>query len=184
MGGHITAHYGTSPDYRPLADSYIRQDDAVRTDKYVIFNNNFSVTGQSSGSRIKVRNYRRSESDRAVVPNCYVRGMYFIDVNKLADPDIASDHNSAPPLQPRSEGLSSWSYKGYPTSEPSEQNWQNQRLCHLDFDIRNTRDRTCLLHSTHRSAARFRSTFSWVTAAAENSGMFDFFDTTYCSQLR
>jgi len=57
--------------------------------------------------------------------------MYFIDVNELADPDVVSDHNSAQPLQPRSQTESSWSQKSYPTRNPTEQKWQNQRLLPL-----------------------------------------------------
>lgn len=91
---HIAAHHGTSPDHRPFTNSHVRQDDTVWPNKDVLFNYNFSVAGWSSGSRVKVGDDRCSEADCAVVPDCYVRGMYFINVYKLANPDVASDRNS------------------------------------------------------------------------------------------
>ena len=91
----------------------------------------FPLLVRSSGSRVKVGDYRRSEADRAVVSDCYVRGMYFINVHKLANPDVVSDHNSAQPLQPRSQTASPRGHKSYPTRNPTEQKWQRQRLLPL-----------------------------------------------------
>lgn len=128
MRRHIAGHYSTCPDHRPFADSHIGQDDAVRANKDVLFNYNFSVACGSSGSRIKVCDYRRSEADRAIVSDCYFRRMYFINVHKLANPDVPSDHNSAQPVQPWSQTESSRCQKSYSTHKPIEQKWQNQRL--------------------------------------------------------
>jgi len=172
---HIAAHYGTSPDHRPFTDSHVRQDDTVRPNKDVIFNYNFSVACWSSRSRVKVGDYRRSEADRAVVSDCYDRGMYFINVHKLANPDVVSDHNSAQPLQPRSQTASPRGHKSYPTRNPTEQKWQRQRLQPLIL-VSETLELFSL--SSHRSADRFRSTFSRAAATAENFGMSDLFDTT------
>jgi hypothetical protein len=121
MRRHIAGHYGTRSDYSPFADPYIGQDDAVRPNKDVLFNDNFSVACGSSGSRVKVGDYRRSEADGAVISDRYVRRMYFINVHKLADPDIFSDHNSAQPVQPRPQTKSSRRQKSYSTRKPIEQ---------------------------------------------------------------
>jgi hypothetical protein len=51
--------------------------------------------------------------------------MYFINVDELANPHVASDHNAAQPLQPRSKTESPRSQKSYPTRKPTEQNWQH-----------------------------------------------------------
>jgi hypothetical protein len=128
MWRHIAGHYGTRPDHRPFADSHIGQDDAVRPNKDVLFNYNFSVACRSSGSRIKVSDDRRSEADGAVVSDGYFCRMYFINVHKLANPDILSDHNSAQPVQPRSQTESSRRQKSDSTHQPIQQKWQNQRL--------------------------------------------------------
>ena len=124
---HIATHHRTSPDHRPFTDSHIGQDDAVRPNKDVLFDHNFSVVRGSSGSRVKVGNYRCSEADCAVISDRYVRGMYFINVYKLANPHVTSDHNSAQPVQPRSQTESSRGHKSDPTREPTEQNWEPQR---------------------------------------------------------
>jgi len=125
---HIAAHHGTSPDHRPFADSHVGQDDTMRPDEDVLFNDHFSVAGWSSGSRVKVGDDRRSEADGAVVSDGYVRGMDFINVHKLANPDVASDRNSAQPLQPRSQTESPRSHKSYLSRKPTEQKWQRQRF--------------------------------------------------------
>src|SRR5208337_4854865 len=100
---HIAAHHGTGPDHRPFTNSHVRQDDTVRPDKDVLLNYNFSVACWSSGPRVKMGDYGCSEADCAVVPDCNVSGMYFIDIDKLANPDVFPDRNSAQPLQPRSQ---------------------------------------------------------------------------------
>src|SRR5580704_5383328 len=146
----------------------------MRTDKDVFFNYNLSVTYGPSRPRVKVGDYRRSDADRAVISNRYVRRMYFINVDKLANPDVASHHNSAQPLQPRSQTKPAGSQEGYPTRKPIEQKWQNQRLLPLIFVVETLQ--RCSI-SSYRSADRFRSTFSRATATAENSGMSNFFDT-------
>ena len=95
MRRHIAGHYCTRPDHRPFANPHIGQDDTMRPNEDVLFNYNFSVACGSSGSRVKVRNYRCSEADGAVVSDRYFRRMYFINIYKLANPDVFSDHNSA-----------------------------------------------------------------------------------------
>src|ERR1700733_7348425 len=115
MRRHIARHYGTCSDYRAFADSDIRQDDAVRPDKDVLFNYNFSIAGGSSGSRVKMGDYRCSEADRAIVSDRHFRRMYFINVHKLANPDVLSDHYSPQPVQPRSQTESSRRQKSYST---------------------------------------------------------------------
>jgi len=147
----------------------------MRTNENVVFNYNFSVARRPSRSRIKVGDYRRPEADRAVISNRYVRRMYFINVHKLANPDVASDHNSTQALQPRSQTKPTGSQESYPTRKPIEQNWQNQRLLPLIFVVETLERRSI---SSYRSPDRFRSTFSRAAATAENSGMSDFFDTT------
>jgi hypothetical protein len=130
---HIAAHYSTSSDHCTFTNSHVRQDHTVRPNENVPFNNNLSVTFWSSGPRVKVGDYRRSEADCTVVPDCYVRGMYFINVYKLANPDVISDHNSAEPLQPRSQPESPRGHKSYPARKPTNQQWQPQRLKPLDL---------------------------------------------------
>jgi len=98
---HIAAHYRSRPDHRSLADSYIRQDDTVRPDKNIVFNDNSTVASGSPGSRIEMRDDRRSEADCGIVPDSHFGRMYLIDINKLADPDVATDFYAAQPLQPR-----------------------------------------------------------------------------------
>jgi hypothetical protein len=124
---HIAAYYSTSSDHRSFTNSYVRQDHTVRSNEDVPFNNNLSVTFWSSGPRVKVGDYRRSEADCTVVPYGYVRGMYFINVYKLANPDVVSDRNSAEPLQPRSQTESPRGNKSYPARKPTKQQRQPQR---------------------------------------------------------
>src|SRR5437867_917964 len=50
-----------------LADSHVRQDQAVRTDEDVVFDNHFAVIGRALGARIEVSEDRRSNPDGAVV---------------------------------------------------------------------------------------------------------------------
>lgn len=68
----------------------------------VLFNYHFSIADWASGTRIKVRNDRCSETDCAVVTDRDVRGMHFIDVDKLADPYSLSDVCAAHAMQKRS----------------------------------------------------------------------------------
>jgi hypothetical protein len=127
MWRYIAADYRASPDHRPFPDHHIGQDDTVRPDKDVLFYDNFSVVYGSSGSRVEVRDYRGSEADRAVIADGHVARVYFVNVYKLPNPDIASDDNSADPLQPRTQTESPRGYKSDPTREPGEQKWQPQR---------------------------------------------------------
>jgi hypothetical protein len=92
----------------------------VWPDKYVLFNDNFPVADWSSGSRVKVGDDRCSEADGAVVPDGYIRGMYFINVNKLGNPDVSSDRNSTDSLQPRSQTESARGHKSDLTRKPTE----------------------------------------------------------------
>jgi hypothetical protein len=137
VGRHIATHNRTRPDDCTLADSDVGQDDTMRPNKDVLFNHNFSVVDSSSGSRIKVGDYRCSEADRAVISDRYVCRMYFIDVNKLANPNVFSNRNSAQPLEPRTQTESSRCQKSYPTCKPTEQKWQNQRLLPLMLELEN-----------------------------------------------
>jgi hypothetical protein len=123
---YIATHYGTRPNHCTFTDSHVRQDDTVWPNEGVLFNYDFSVACGSSGSGVEVGDDRRSEADYAVVPDCHIRGMYFINVYKLADPHVVSDHNSAEPLQPRSQTESPRGHKSYLTHKPAEQNWQPQ----------------------------------------------------------
>ena len=75
-----------------------------------------------------MRDDRCSKTDYAVIADCYVHGMYFIDVDKLANPDVLSDRNSAQPLQPRSHTKSPRRNKSNLTGKPTEQNWQSQTV--------------------------------------------------------
>ena len=75
-----------------------------------------------------MRDNRRSQSNYAVIPDGYIRGMYLIDVDKLADPDIFPDDNPAQPLQPWSHTGTSGSKKRDPAGESAEQYWQLQRF--------------------------------------------------------
>ena len=52
-----------------------------------------------------------------------VGGMYFVDVNKLANPDVFPDRHSAQPLQPRSHTKSARRHKSNLTGKPTKQNW-------------------------------------------------------------
>ncbi len=147
MRRHIAAHYGTSPDHCSFADSHVRQNDTVRPNKNVVLNYNFSVSCWSSGSRVKVRDYLSSEAYRAIISDGYIRGMYFINVHKLANPDVAPDRDSAQSLQPRSQTEPPRGHKSYPTRKPTEQKWQPQRslpffsiseileICHLSHSL-------------------------------------------------
>src|SRR5208283_3741042 len=82
------------------------------------------------------------EADCAVVPDAYVRGMYFINVHKLANPDVVPDRNSAQPLQPWSQAESPRGYESYPTRQPTEK-WQCQWLLPLITGIRNQYSKRC-----------------------------------------
>ena len=128
MRRHIAAHHGTRPDHCPLTDSHVRQDDTVRPNEHILLNHNRSIAGRSSGARVKVGDDRCSKADYAVIADCYVRGMYFVDVDKLANPDVLSDRNSAQPLQPRSHTKSPRRRKSNLTGKPTEQNWQFQTV--------------------------------------------------------
>src|SRR5580704_8949449 len=188
---HIAAHHSTSPDHCSFTDSHVGQDDTVGANEDVLFDDDFSIARWSSGSRVKVRDDRGSESDCAVVPDCYVRRMYLINVHKLSYPDVASNRNSAHPMQPRSQAESSRSYKGHPTRKPTEQNWQHQQPLPLFWypkrwrlDVRAPfftaapiafaryfhRQRSplktlaCLTCSTSRSAANCRKSLSRMSA--------------------
>src|ERR1700722_808720 len=124
VGRHIASHDATRADYRSFADSDVRQDDAMRPDKDIFFNDDLTIADWPSGARIKMRDDRGSETDRAVVPNGDVAGVQFIEVDKLADPDVFSDGNAAQPLQPGSRTESAWRHKSYLARESTEQNWQ------------------------------------------------------------
>ncbi len=50
-----------------------------------------------------MRNDRRSKTDRAVVADCHVGRVQFVNVNELADPDVFSNRHSAHSLEPRSQ---------------------------------------------------------------------------------
>jgi len=93
--GHIAAHYRTSSDHCSLTDSHIGQDDTVRSNENISFNYYFSVACRSPGPPIEVGKDRGPKADCAVVADFDVRGMQFINVYKLADPDIAPHYNSA-----------------------------------------------------------------------------------------
>lgn len=123
MCRHIAAHYRTCPDHRAFTDSHVRQDDTMGPNEHILFNHNLSIADWSPRTRVKVGDDRRSKADDAVVPNCYIRGMYFIDVHKLANPDVSPDLNSAQPLQPRSHTESTGRHKSYLARKPTEQNW-------------------------------------------------------------
>lgn len=88
MCRHISAHHGTSPDDRSFPDLDVRQDDAVRPDKDIFFNHNFSVAHGSSGARVKVGDNGGPNADSAVIPNGDVFWMYLIDVHELPDPNV------------------------------------------------------------------------------------------------
>jgi len=103
----------------------------MRPDEHILFNYNFSIAGGPSGARIKMGDNRRSESDDAIIANADICGMNFIDIHKLANPDVLSDGDSAQPLQPRSYAETSGRHKGDLAGKPTEQNWQSQQLLPL-----------------------------------------------------
>ena len=90
-------------------------------DKDVIFNYNFSIARRPSGPGVKVCDYRCPQADRAVISDRDVGGMDLVNIYKLANPDVASDNNTARPLQPRSQTESSGGQKSYPTRKPAKQ---------------------------------------------------------------
>ncbi len=95
MRRDIAAHHGASSDNCSLTDTHIRQNDAMWAHKDVVLNDNFSVARRSSGPGVKMGDDRRPEADRAVVSDGYVGGMYFVNVDQLANPDIPADRHSA-----------------------------------------------------------------------------------------
>src|SRR5579863_3266390 len=120
MRRHIAADHGTSPDHCAFTDCDIGQNDTMRPDEDILFNHYFSITRCSSGTGIKMGDYRRSYTNCAVVANSDVHRMYLIDVHSLANPNILSDHDSAKTLQPRSHAESAGRHQSYPSSEPTE----------------------------------------------------------------
>jgi hypothetical protein len=113
------------------------------SNKDIPFNHHFSVVCRSSWSGVKVRDNGGSDSDCAIVPDCYVRGMQFINVHKLTNPDVLANHHSAQPLQPRSRTESPGGHKSDPTRKPTQQNWQDQRFPPLPY-VSNAENCTCV----------------------------------------
>lgn len=100
---NIATHYAAGSNHRSLADSYIRQNDTVRSDENIVFNDDLSSCGRFLRTPIEMRDDRSSHSDGAVVADCYIRGMQFIDIHELADPNVATDRYSAEPMEPRTQ---------------------------------------------------------------------------------
>lgn len=98
MRWHIAANHGASPDHRALTNSYVRQNDAVRSNEHILLNHNLPVSDWSSRAGVKVGNDRCSEADDAVVAYTYVLWVDLVEVDKLTDPDILSDRDSSQPL--------------------------------------------------------------------------------------
>jgi hypothetical protein len=70
----------------------------VRSNENILLNDDFSVTDWPSGPRVEVGDDRRPEADDAVISDFDIRGMDFVNINKLANPDIGSHLDSANPL--------------------------------------------------------------------------------------
>ncbi len=138
MRGHIPTHYGSSSNYSPFTDSHIRQNHTMRSNENIFFNYDFSVADGSSRAGVKVRDDRRSQTDYAVVADSYIRGMDFIDVYELADPDVLPNRHSAKALQPRPHPESPGHDQSDLTGKPAEQHWQYQRPIPLVFFISET----------------------------------------------
>lgn len=182
MRRNIPVHYRTSPDHRSFTDFHIRQDDTVRPDEHILLNDNFSISNRSSWAGIKVRDDRCPKSDDAVIANADVCGMDFIDVDKLANPDIFPDRHAAHPLQPWSHTKTPRRDKGNLARKPTEQNWQSQRFStpHLAEAVLRSRVATNLnlSYSIHCSVFPLRRT---LTGAQLNIS--DFFSEMSPSQL-
>jgi len=98
MGWNVSTHYTSCSDHRSFTNPHIRQDDAVRTDKDVLFDDNSSVAFWPSGPPVEVSEDGGSKADGAIVADRDVSGMQFVYVYKLADPDVLANPNSTQPI--------------------------------------------------------------------------------------
>ena len=128
MRRDIAADYGASPDHCSFADYHIGQDHTMRPNEHIFFDNNFSISGWPSWTGVKMRDDRTPKTDDAVVPDYHIFGMYFIEVDKLADPYVLPDRHSAQSLQPWSHTEPAGGHKSDLTGKPTKQNWQSQRF--------------------------------------------------------
>lgn len=155
MRRHIAANYGTGSDHRPFADGHVRQDDTVRSDKHIFLDGNFSVAHRPSPTGVNVRDDRCSKPDDAVIANAHVGRMDFIDVDKLANPDILADRHSAQPLQPGSHLETTRRDERDFADESAEENWQSQTFSILTF-----RCRSSILGWTREVLSNFNLSYS------------------------
>src|SRR5579872_329246 len=108
MRWNVATHHSARSDHRAFADSHVGQNDAMRSNENILFNDHFSIADWSSGTRIEMCNDRSSKTDRAVVTDCDVCWMHFVDIDKLANPYVLSDASAADAMQPGSYAETSW----------------------------------------------------------------------------
>jgi hypothetical protein len=98
------------------------------SNKDIPFNHHFSVVCRSSWSGVKVRDNGGSDSDCAIVPDRYVFGMYLVNIDKLANPNIAPDRYAAQSLKGGPQTVPARGHKSDLGQDPTQNKWQIHRL--------------------------------------------------------
>jgi hypothetical protein len=98
--GNVTRHHGAGLNDRTFSDSDIWKNDTVGADKNILFNHDTAVAILLPSSPIKMREDRSAKPDRDTITDTDPFGMDFIDINKLADPDLPTDLNPPNPVKP------------------------------------------------------------------------------------
>ena len=78
-GANVPAHYTSCAGHGSLTNPHIRQDDAVRTDEDILFDDNSSVAFWPFGPPVGMSEGGVSRTDGAIVANRDFSGMQFIN---------------------------------------------------------------------------------------------------------
>jgi hypothetical protein len=113
MGWHVSAHDGTCAYDCSFTNPHVRQNDTVRSNEHVAFNDYFTVAFRPPGPPVKVSEDRGSKTNGAVVADRHSFGMQFVDIHELGNPNVLSDFHPTQAMQPRPKGTSPWDYEGY-----------------------------------------------------------------------
>jgi hypothetical protein len=101
MGWNIPSDYGSRLDDRPFAYPNIRENDAVGTYKYLLFDDHLAAIIMFSAPPVEMGENCRPESNRTTVPDTHVFRVYLIDIDQLCNPHVLPQADPPHPVQKR-----------------------------------------------------------------------------------